>query len=831
VYRVLSKPLRVIALAIVLALLIPGMAFADNLYNTLDNTVDAVAEIMPLNVGGPNGTTQIAIQVTNTDGKNGCNLTAGTTLGVAFGSSNASVATVSPSSVTFTSCGDVKTLTVTPVSQGSATITASQTSNNTGATFNYAPATFTVNVSPAAPSNTAPSVSVSGVAESATYNKGSVPAATCQVTDAEDGPSSFPATLSAITGPDESDGIGSQTASCSYTDGGGLTASASKTYTIIDPSAPAISYTLNSATPDGSNGWNKSDVTLTWHVSDPQSPNSLQTTGCVDQTITADQVATTYSCSATSAGGSSGPVDVMIKRDATGPTVGCDAGPTGWQSGNVTVACTASDATSGLANAADANFQLSTNVDLGSENATAMTDSKTVTDLAGNSTTIDPLSFKVDRKDPTITFNGFTGTLGDNGWYRSTVSASWSCTDGGSGVINPSITHSLLSDGQNQSTGATCHDNAGNASATDTQNVDIDMTAPVADCPNQPSGWQNGNVTLSCTASDATSQLGVTGDATFSLQTSVASGSENNSASTGSKTVTDMAGNSSTIGPFSFMVDRKSPTVTCGSADSAWHAGNVSVNCTASDLGSGLANAGDANFTLTTNVATGTETANASTGSRTVLDLVGNSSSAGPVSGNKVDMAAPSNITFAGGPIAGTSYNFGSVPAAPTCTADDNGSGLASCVITGYSDLVGPHTLIATATDNVGNSSATTRSYTVNPWSLRGFYQPVDVNGIWNTIKGGSTVPLKFNIFSGANELTTTSAIDTFTVKGAACPGASAPTDAIELTTTGGTSLRYDTTGGQFIQNWQTPRKPGSCYVVTMTTKDGSSLSANFMLK
>ena len=45
------------------------------------------------------------------------------------------------------------------------------------------------------------------------------------------------------------------------------------------------------------------------------------------------------------------------------------------------------------------------------------------------------------------------------------------------------------------------------------------------------------------------------------------------------------------------------------------------------------------------------------------------------------------------------------------------------------------------------------------------------------------------------------------------------------------TSLRYDATAGQFIQNWQTPKLPGQCYRVTMTTDDGSALVAFFKLK
>ena len=70
-----------------------------------------------------------------------------------------------------------------------------------------------------------------------------MPTATCEVSDAEDGNSSFAATLSPVTGPYSSDGIGAQTASCSYTDAGGLTASASETYGIVDPTPPAIGST------------------------------------------------------------------------------------------------------------------------------------------------------------------------------------------------------------------------------------------------------------------------------------------------------------------------------------------------------------------------------------------------------------------------------------------------------------------------------------------------------------------------------------------------------------------------------------------------------------
>ena len=67
-----------------------------------------------------------------------------------------------------------------------------------------------------------------------------------------------------------------------------------------DSTAPVISYVLTPAAPDGANGWYKSDASLTWTVSENESPASLVKTGCVNQSIASDQASTAYSCAATS---------------------------------------------------------------------------------------------------------------------------------------------------------------------------------------------------------------------------------------------------------------------------------------------------------------------------------------------------------------------------------------------------------------------------------------------------------------------------------------------------------------------------------------------------
>ena len=123
-------------------------------------------------------------------------------------------------------------------------------------------------------------------------------------------------------------------------------------------------------------------------------------------------------------------------------------------------------------------------------------------------------------------------------------------------------------------------------------------------------------------------------------------------------------------------------------------------------------------------------------------------------------------------------------------------------------------------------------TFTVNVWTITGFYQPVDMNNVVNTIKGGSTVPLKFNIYAGGVERTSVS-----DVQGGTCQlfeqNCSAGTEDPmgDLPNTGSTALRYDTTGHQFIQNWQTPKGANHCYVVRMTAIDGSVITAYFKTK
>jgi hypothetical protein len=123
-------------------------------------------------------------------------------------------------------------------------------------------------------------------------------------------------------------------------------------------------------------------------------------------------------------------------------------------------------------------------------------------------------------------------------------------------------------------------------------------------------------------------------------------------------------------------------------------------------------------------------------------------------------------------------------------------------------------------------------SVTIKAWTVTGFYSPVapTIGGtpVLNAVKGGSTVPLKFNIFAGSVQKTSTAAVKSVYLSTANCTSG-VFNDATELLTdTGATALRFDTTALQFIQNWKTPKGTG-CYFVQMTAMDGSALQAYFM--
>ena len=161
--------------------------------------------------------------------------------------------------------------------------------------------------------------------------------------------------------------------------------------------------------------------------------------------------------------------------------------------------------------------------------------------------------------------------------------------------------------------------------------------------------------------------------------------------------------------------DTMAPEVYCAAPDGLWHGANVTLACTATDAGSGLANPADASFSLTTSVATGAEDANGSTDSRTVCDTAGNCTTAGPIAGNMIDLSGPAIPIST--PQALVYWLGQSVLANYSCS--DSGSGVASCTGTVANGAaidtssLGSKTFSLTSVDHVGNTSSTSVSYAV----------------------------------------------------------------------------------------------------------------------
>lgn len=114
---------------------------------------------------------------------------------------------------------------------------------------------------------------------------------------------------------------------------------------------------------------------------------------------------------------------------------------------------------------------------------------------------------------------------------------------------------------------------------------------------------------------------------------------------------------------------------------------------------------------------------------------------------------------------------------------------------------------------------------------IAGFRQPVDNGGVLNSVKGGSTVPVKFEVFYGSLELVDVAAVASLTTTRIPCPGGT-PVDSIEeLAATNAAGLRYSSGDGFFIANWKAPSAKGTCQRLTVTTSTGATLSALFSIR
>jgi hypothetical protein len=112
----------------------------------------------------------------------------------------------------------------------------------------------------------------------------------------------------------------------------------------LDYSAPVIAPTVEGTA--GRNGWYVSDVSVTWDVSDAESPVDSMV-GCDPGSVSKDTPDKTFTCEAASVGGSAAK-SVSVKRDTTAPTVTCQSPAPSFSLGEFgAMTATVTDETSG----------------------------------------------------------------------------------------------------------------------------------------------------------------------------------------------------------------------------------------------------------------------------------------------------------------------------------------------------------------------------------------------------------------------------------------------------------------------------------------------------
>ena len=364
----------------------------------------------------------------------------------------------------------------------------------------------------------------------------------------------------------------------------------------------------------GSSGWCRGGASLNVSGSEPVSGYSIsRMEGNYDNSNNAAVSCNGSSCSFTppqgqgtfwywavsTYGDTSAKYSMTYKHDSGAPSVSLSPSGTmgggGWYRSNVTVSGSGSDAVSGLAGVS---------LSCGSNPCTITADgthtiTATATDNAGN-TASTSVTVRKDTTPPTIAFSP-SGTAGNSGWWRSSVTLSASGSDAHSGLSSLSLSCgsnpcTLSAQGANTVT-ATAGDAAGNTASSSTT-IYIDTVPPNASL--SPSGtlgsngWYVSNVTVTTGGSDATSGVA-------SVQTRLNGGAWGGNSVTittdGVHTVegqsTDVAGNTSSVVSTTIRRDTVPPTASLNiptpNGSNGWFVTNPTVSTSGSDATSGIA--------------------------------------------------------------------------------------------------------------------------------------------------------------------------------------------------------------------------------------------------
>ncbi len=354
------------------------------------------------------------------------------------------------------------------------------------------------------------------------------------------------ATATGVSASHTYSSAGTFTVTLTVDDGRNVTGSTTSTANITLPPPPIIIATLSP--PPNANGWNNTNVTVTFTCSD----TNVGILSCPSPvTLTAEGTNQVAQGTAVNNAGVAGTASPKINIDKTPPTISASASPiansAGWNNTNVTVTFSCSDSRSGVARCPQPI--------LISSSGANQTVSGTATDVAGNTSLPATVTLNVELTLPNIV--GSASPLPNaQGWNNTNVTVSFACTQSSSPITSCPAPHTISTEGAGQSVSGTVTDAAGNLN-TGQVNLNIAKTPPAIAAAISPqpngNGWNNSPATVSFTCTKTTAPLATCPQP----QTVSAEGA--NQAIAG--TVTDVAGNSASTTAHVFIATTP-PTIT-----------------------------------------------------------------------------------------------------------------------------------------------------------------------------------------------------------------------------------------------------------------------------
>ncbi|GAB3436899.1 OmpL47-type beta-barrel domain-containing protein [Flindersiella endophytica] len=509
-----------------------------------------------------------------------------------------------------------------------------------------------------------------------------------------------PAASRTLTGDGANQSVGG-----TATDNAGNTSTAAVGGVNIDQTAPDVTASARTADHAAYTAgmWTNQTVTVTFDCADALSgmdgctgPQTLDGEGVNQQAI---------GSGADRAGNSSTAEFSGVNIDLTAPNTTATAPETAWNNTDVTVQLGGHDALSGLAathyRVDGGAVQTGDSAGFSAEGSYEL--SYWSTDRAGNQEQPKTVTVHIDRTPPAIT-HALTPAANPNGWNDSDVTVTFDCGDtGGSGVASCGPNRTVTSEGKDQAVPGTATDNAGNT-ATDPATVSVDKTAPEVSASvssaaeKNANGWYNEDVTVSFACSDELSGID-------NCPAPKSLGEGANQSAKG--TAADAAGNQTGAELSGINVDKTSPVLVGTPSTTGWSNGDVTVDWTCTDTGSGPA------AQPAGSVVSG-EGANLSA-SATCTDRAGNAVTES-VTGIRIDRSAPSTHAVVDAPAESRWYADG---VDVTLSASDWLSGVGETYYRIDDGSVrtydggfrfsegGKHTLTFWSTDRAGNAEAT----------------------------------------------------------------------------------------------------------------------------